>query len=373
MKFLCPHCAAKYRISEDKFTARPGATLMIRCRKCSSTIRLQPIAGSEQYSVTASSPPHAERKEGTNPRPRSDDKVSGAAATAAPDVPRQPGKAWGKDTLRGLPRIAPGPPAEAAPPPAKPPSGSVPQDNWFVGVNGVPLGPITLDELRKLAVAGHVDRKSLLWRDGWEEWKLLQRVEGLPAELGHDVGVPAAPPKGSEDVFADPKDEDEDEDNGKTIYYDRVFRDEVLSAPTRVIPPSTLVSAPALPVVLPPPSLPVRVARYEATDEDEKTGPLRSELTLPSESVVTSVLFYEGTGKSLDLLRPIYAATGGACIGLVALTVPFAISGPPAALASGVLALLAAVILARRGHPVAVPMADLQRAEDGPGKLGDSI
>jgi hypothetical protein len=84
-------------------------------------------------------------------------------------------------------------------------------------------------------------------------------------------------------------------------------------------------------------------------------------------------LLYEGSGRSLDLLRPVHAATGGACIGILAVAVPFAASGQLAALASGFLALVAAVIVARTGHPVVVPTVDPQQGADGPAWLRDSL
>ncbi len=64
----------------------------------------------------------------------------------------------------------------------------LPQEGWFVGVNGVPLGPIPLDDLRELAVAGHIDRRSLVWREGQGEWRPLGRFPGLVRVI--DDGAP---------------------------------------------------------------------------------------------------------------------------------------------------------------------------------------
>jgi predicted Zn finger-like uncharacterized protein len=55
----------------------------------------------------------------------------------------------------------------------------LPKEDWFVGVNGVPLGPIPLADLCELAVAGHVDRRSLVWREGFDEWKPLGKLPEL--------------------------------------------------------------------------------------------------------------------------------------------------------------------------------------------------
>lgn len=66
----------------------------------------------------------------------------------------------------------------------------LPQEGWFVGVNGVPLGPIPLGDLRELAVAGHIDRRSLVWRDGQSEWRPLGKFPGL-ARVIDDGAAPA--------------------------------------------------------------------------------------------------------------------------------------------------------------------------------------
>lgn len=58
-----------------------------------------------------------------------------------------------------------------------------PQDGWFVGVNGVPLGPIPVGDLRELASAGHIDRKSLVWREGQAEWRPLAKFPFLARML----------------------------------------------------------------------------------------------------------------------------------------------------------------------------------------------
>jgi predicted Zn finger-like uncharacterized protein len=63
-----------------------------------------------------------------------------------------------------------------------------PQDGWFVGVNGVPLGPIPLGDLKELAAAGHVDRRSLVWREGQAEWRPLGKFPQL-ARLLDDSGI----------------------------------------------------------------------------------------------------------------------------------------------------------------------------------------
>lgn len=54
-------------------------------------------------------------------------------------------------------------------------------DEWFVGINGVPVGPIKLAELRAKAASRAVTKESLVWRDGFEEWKPLGSFPELVA------------------------------------------------------------------------------------------------------------------------------------------------------------------------------------------------
>ncbi len=58
---------------------------------------------------------------------------------------------------------------------------SMPGDEWFVGINGVPVGPIRLSELRSKAASGAVGKESLVWRDGFEDWRPLRTYPELVA------------------------------------------------------------------------------------------------------------------------------------------------------------------------------------------------
>ena len=59
-------------------------------------------------------------------------------------------------------------------------------DEWFVGVNGSPIGPIRLAELRAKAASGAVTLESLVWRDGYEEWL---KMETELSRLGMHMGA----------------------------------------------------------------------------------------------------------------------------------------------------------------------------------------
>ena len=64
---------------------------------------------------------------------------------------------------------------------------SMPADEWFVGINGVPVGPIRLSELRSKAASGSVNPESLVWRDGFEDWRPLRTFPELLAIVDESV------------------------------------------------------------------------------------------------------------------------------------------------------------------------------------------
>jgi hypothetical protein len=74
-------------------------------------------------------------------------------------------------------------------------------DEWFVGINEVPVGPIRLAELRKRAILGAVTLDSMVWRDGLEAWRPLNTFPELVAVLEESFSNvrasrgPLAPPQ----------------------------------------------------------------------------------------------------------------------------------------------------------------------------------
>ena len=78
----------------------------------------------------------------------------------------------------------------------------LPQDGWFVGVNGVPLGPIPIGDLRELATAGHIDRRSLVWREGQGEWRPLGKFPQLARLLDDSPSSQSSPPLEAEGTAA---------------------------------------------------------------------------------------------------------------------------------------------------------------------------
>jgi predicted Zn finger-like uncharacterized protein len=90
---------------------------------------------------------------------------------------------------------------------------SMPGDEWFVGINGVPVGPIRLSELRSKAASGAVSKESLVWRDGFEDWRPLKTYPELLAIVEEGVSsaraslTPFTPPASeARDMTAKPSD-----------------------------------------------------------------------------------------------------------------------------------------------------------------------
>jgi predicted Zn finger-like uncharacterized protein len=73
-------------------------------------------------------------------------------------------------------------------------------DEWFVGINDVPVGPIRLSEIRKRAMLGAITADSLVWRDGLEAWRPLRTFPELVAVLEESMSslqasaAPLVPP-----------------------------------------------------------------------------------------------------------------------------------------------------------------------------------
>lgn len=204
MKFLCEQCKAKYQIADEKVV---GRTVRMKCRKCGHLIEVRAAVTESSVSVESAPPPPAQR----------------AAAPRAPPPPRPPPKA--------APPAKPAPLATnlaaAKPPPPKSDRAagalagafkttvqreddvSAPFDmselssgeGWYVAINGVPVGPIRMSEVRRKAALGAVTEDSLVWQEGLDEWRparSLPEVAAIVREAaasGHTSLTP--PPPGS--------------------------------------------------------------------------------------------------------------------------------------------------------------------------------
>jgi predicted Zn finger-like uncharacterized protein len=177
VKFLCDQCKAKYQIADEKAA---GKTVRMKCRKCGHLIEVRAALAA----VAESTAPQG-----------------GAAAASGAAAPRAPQRAGTTG-----PRTAPLATSLAAAKPAlREKSGALagafktnvqrddegsapidmsdlsPSDEWYVAINGVPVGPIRNAEIRRKAALGGVTEDSLAWQEGLDEWRPVRFFPELAA------------------------------------------------------------------------------------------------------------------------------------------------------------------------------------------------
>jgi predicted Zn finger-like uncharacterized protein len=106
----------------------------------------------------------------------------GLAARPAPAVARAPGPPVAAASAQPTAPPAPAGVEEAfrrALTDSSPQLKSTPTEDWYVGIGGVPVGPVRLSVLREKALAGAVHPESLVWREGFDEWVPLKKFPEL--------------------------------------------------------------------------------------------------------------------------------------------------------------------------------------------------
>ena len=171
MKFLCEHCKAKYQVADDKVA---GKTVRMKCRKCGHPIEVRATTSD----VTVVPPPAPAAR------------VAAAPAAKPPFKP----SATTTDALSGafVNRVQ-NAPVSATNPGAGPTRDLSSPEPWFVGINGAPVGPLTVEEFRQKASHGAITHESLCWREGLDEWRPVGSVPELVA-IVRDATRPARPP-----------------------------------------------------------------------------------------------------------------------------------------------------------------------------------
>jgi predicted Zn finger-like uncharacterized protein len=187
VKFFCEQCKAKYQIADEKVA---GKTVRMKCRKCGHLIELRaevtessaiahaptasPAAGptSKQTSAkpTAPKPPA---------RPPSKPSALATSLTAAKPAPPKTERSGG--ALSGAFRNTVQREDEGSAPFDM--ADLAPGDDWYVAVNGVPVGPIRIAEVRRKAALGAVTEDSLVWQEGLDEWRPLRTFPDLAANV----------------------------------------------------------------------------------------------------------------------------------------------------------------------------------------------
>ncbi len=198
MKFLCDNCKAKYQIPDEKVS---GKTVRMKCRKCGHLIEVKSSVTTAGASGAASEPPEpgapapqassaarpAPRPASlTTPRPGAPTPRPAPKVPAAPPAPRPSGTAPrpAPGTARGLAGAFKAELGEAKKPSNRPPPPTAPPpDEWFAGIHGSPVGPLTLAELRSKMAAPGVDEETLVWKEGMEEWVAVRTLPELATML----------------------------------------------------------------------------------------------------------------------------------------------------------------------------------------------
>ncbi len=199
MKFFCEQCKAKYQIADEKVA---GKTVRMKCRKCGHVIELraevtESSAIAHAPSLNAGVPGDAAARPAAPKPPARPPPRPSALATSLtsqkPPAPRPgtPGAlagAFKTNVQREDETSAPFDMADLAP-----------GDDWYVAVNGVPVGPIRIAEVRRKAALGAVNEDSLVWQEGLDEWRPLKTFPDLlsnvrEAAAGGRISITPPPP-----------------------------------------------------------------------------------------------------------------------------------------------------------------------------------
>lgn len=213
MRFECDNCHAKYKISDEKVR---GRVVRFPCRKCHHKILIDGRDGDPEVTVPAgaaygfdevtrkSEPASSFGHEAPTARAGRPSRPSSPGRRRPPSVPpRRPSAA--SRSLSSAPAAASSAfmgqhPGLAPPVPGAGAAAAVatPKDvpEWHVSINDVPVGPVRLEEMAHKIDAGAVSEYSLVWREGFEEWRPLATVPKLMALL-HERRHSGPPPRTS--------------------------------------------------------------------------------------------------------------------------------------------------------------------------------
>jgi hypothetical protein len=61
---------------------------------------------------------------------------------------------------------------------------------FHYAVNGQQMGPVSIDKLKELFAARTINRDSLIWKQGMQNWAALKDVEELKSFLGGNTPPP---------------------------------------------------------------------------------------------------------------------------------------------------------------------------------------
>lgn len=172
MRFVCESCKAKYSISDEKVR---GKILKIRCKKCKNIIEVRdPSTIAEQESPTVGARRPSWQAGASDLLTGVGTPPSSSGARGAPDDDEPGGLDEGPSEhtvisapglLEELRRTA----ADLAHQPTEEPA----LCDWYVAIDEEPTGPVTREQLRGFISTGRVTSESLVWREGYDDWRPL--------------------------------------------------------------------------------------------------------------------------------------------------------------------------------------------------------
>jgi predicted Zn finger-like uncharacterized protein len=189
VKFLCDQCKTKYQIADEKAV---GKTLRMKCRKCGHLIEVRAATVATQSTPPPAPPGKTPSPAGVAPRPPAKPAAAPLASSLASARPatksEKPGALAGafKSTVRDDEVSTPFDMSDLSPI----------NDEWYVAVNGVPVGPIRVAEIRRKAANGAVTEDSLAWQEGLDEWRPVRTFPDLAAAVREAIagGRPSLTP-----------------------------------------------------------------------------------------------------------------------------------------------------------------------------------
>jgi predicted Zn finger-like uncharacterized protein len=193
VKFLCEQCKAKYQIADEKIV---GKTVRMKCRKCGHLIEVraevtETSVNTERPSAPTVGQPTAAARPAVKPAPPRATALAASLTSARPAPPKQGALAGAfKTTVQHEEE-------SSAPFDMSELSGN---DDWYVAINGVPVGPVRVAEVRRKAALGAVTEDSLVWQEGLDEWRPLRSFPDLTAivrtaALGGRTSITPPPPE----------------------------------------------------------------------------------------------------------------------------------------------------------------------------------
>lgn len=215
MQFVCDRCKAKYDIDEARLR---GKSVKIRCRACGNILEvrdpnlppgsvpsLPPVApprGRERVAtpigaarVPAGPPPRAAAPAARVPAPggplgqRFQQAFAGREAAAAEAPSSAPGSAPPAGAADDATHIIAAPFLGEAAKAAAAQEVARKLARWHVSIRNQPMGPMNEEAIRRHIENGEVNVNSLVWREGFDEWRALGQVRDLSylAELAVKV------------------------------------------------------------------------------------------------------------------------------------------------------------------------------------------